>query len=48
MEEDSPPMNRNMAELCSGLIKDKFITSQKVYDTIMQVDRGDFSPTNRI
>ena len=46
MEEDTPPMNRNMAELCSGLIKDKFITSQKVYDTIMQVDRADFSPTN--
>ena len=46
MEEDSPPLYRNMAELCSCLIKDKFITSQKVYDTIMQVDRADFSPTN--
>ena len=46
MEEDSPPIQRNMAELCSGLIKDKFIKSQKVYDTIMQVDRADFAPTN--
>jgi len=46
MEEDSPPIHRNMAELCSGLIKDKFIKSQKVYDTIMQVDRADFAPTN--
>ena len=46
MEEDSPPLNRNMAELCSGLIKEKFITSQKVYDTIMEVDRADFAPTN--
>ena len=46
MEEDSPPIHRNMAELCSGLIKEKFITSQKVYDTIMEVDRADFAPTN--
>ena len=46
MEEDSPSIHRNMAELCSGLIKEKFITSQKVYDTIMEVDRADFAPTN--
>ena len=30
MQEDSPPVNRNMAELCSGPIKDKYITSQKL------------------
>ena len=29
MEEDTPPMNRNMAELCSGLIKEKYITFKK-------------------
>ena len=27
MEEDSPPIHNNMAELCSGLIKEKFIKS---------------------
>ena len=45
MEEESP-IHKNMTELCSQLINEKWIQSRRVYDTMMQVDRGDFAPTN--
>ena len=41
-----PPIHNSMAELCSELITEKWIISQKVYDAIMKVDRADFAPTN--
>ena len=44
--EDESPIHRNMAELCSQLINEKWIKSKRVYDTMMLVDRGDFAPTN--
>ena len=44
MEEESP-IHKNMTELCSQLIDEKWIQSRRVYDTMMQVDRGDFAPT---
>ncbi len=43
---NSPPIHRNMTELCSELINEKWIVSRKVYDSMMQVDRADFAPTN--
>ena len=43
--DNSPPIHQNMTELCSELIEEKWIVSTKVYDTMMQVDRGDFAPT---
>ena len=43
--DNSPPIHRNMTELCSELINEKWIISKKVYDSMMQVDRGDFAPT---
>ena len=45
MEENSPPVHRNMTELCSELIEEKWIVSRRVYDSMMLVDRGDFAPT---
>ena len=43
---NAPPNHKNMGELCSELITEKWIASRKVYDTMMKVDRGDFAPTN--
>ena len=43
--DNSPPIHRNMTELCSELINEKWIMSKKVYDSMMKVDRGDFAPT---
>jgi len=43
---DLAPIHNTMTELCSELINDKWITSRKVYDSMMQVDRADFAPTN--
>ena len=45
MEDNSPPVHRNMTELCSELIEEKWIVSRRVYDSMMLVDRGDFAPT---
>ena len=45
MDNNAPPVHRNMTELCSELINEKWIVSKRVYDSMMQVDRGDFAPT---
>ena len=45
MEEQLPPVHKKMSELCSELINEKWITTNKVYETMMQVDRADFAPT---
>ena len=46
MEDNRPPIHRNMSELCSELMYEKWIQSKRVYESMMQVDRGDFAPTN--
>ena len=43
--ENLPPVHRTMGELCSELINENWIQSRKVYDAMMEVDRGDFAPT---
>ena len=40
------PIHNNMSQLCSELINEKWITTNRVYESILQVDRGDFAPTN--
>lgn len=45
MEEQLPPVHKKMSELCSELINEKWITTNKVFETMMQVDRADFAPT---
>ena len=35
-----------MAELCQELVQKQWINTQKVYDVMMEVDRGDFAPSN--
>ena len=42
--DNSPPVHRNMSELCQELINEKWILSRSVYDSMMKVDRGDFAP----
>ena len=44
--DNSPPIHKNMTELCSELVDEKWIVSRTVYDVMMQVDRGDFAPSN--
>jgi protein-L-isoaspartate(D-aspartate) O-methyltransferase len=44
MEEQTPYIHRNMRELCSELISEKWIRTNKVYESMLQVDRGDFAP----
>ena len=44
--DNSPPIHKNMTELCSELIDEKWIVSRTVYDVMMAVDRGDFAPSN--
>ena len=44
--DNSPPIHRNMTELCSELVDEKWIVSRTVYDVMMEVDRGDFAPSN--
>ena len=44
--EDYRPIHNTMSELCNELIQKNWITSQKVYDVMMKVDRADFAPTN--
>ena len=43
---DQYPIYNSMSQLCSELIKKKWITTNRVYESMLQVDRGDFSPTN--
>ena len=42
--DNSPPVHRNMSELCQELINEKWILSRSVYDSMKKVDRGDFAP----
>ena len=44
--DNSPPIHKNMTELCSELVDEKWIVSRTVYDVMMKVDRGDFAPSN--
>ena len=44
--DNSPPIHKNMTELCSELVDEKWIVSRTVYDVMMEVDRGDFAPSN--
>ena len=39
------PCYRSMKELCQELINEKMLFSEKVYNSMIQVDRADFAPT---
>lgn len=39
------PCYRSMNELCQQLINENMLSSQKVYNSMIQVDRADFAPT---
>ena len=41
---DFRPNHKTLKELCEELVIKKWITSQRVYDVMMQVDRKDFAP----
>ena len=43
---DCRPIHGNMNELCQELVNKGWIQTQQVYNTMMNVDRGDFAPTN--
>lgn len=43
---DYRPIHTSMRDLCQELVEKKWICTQKVYDVMMKVDRGDFAPTN--
>ena len=43
---DYRPVHKSMKGLCQELINKDWITSQKVYDVMMKVDRADFAPSN--
>ena len=44
--QDYRPIHNSMKDLCAELIEKNWICTQKVYDTMMKVDRADFAPTN--
>ena len=44
--QDIRPNHRTLKELCEELVKKQWITSQRVYDVMMTVDRKDFAPRN--
>ena len=44
--QDYRPIHSNMKDLCTELVNKNWIQCQKVYDVMMEVDRGDFSPGN--
>ena len=46
MQQNFPPIHKTMQDLCSELIYEKWIVSEKVRDVMLQVDRKDFAPTN--
>ena len=46
MQQNFPPIHNSMQELCSELIYERWIETEKVRDVMFQVDRGDFAPTN--
>ena len=41
-----PIIHNSMKELLDELLRDNWVTSQKVYISMMAVDRADFAPTN--
>ena len=43
---DIRPNHNTLKELCDELVQKKWITSKRVYDIMMQVDRKDFAPTH--
>ena len=44
--QDIRPNHRTLKELCEELVQKQWITSQRVYDVMMTVDRKDFAPRN--
>ena len=44
--KDYRPVHKSMKGLCQELINKDWITSQKVFDVMMKVDRADFAPSN--
>ena len=44
--EDYRPIHNTMNELCTELINKQWITTEKVYHVMMEVDRADFAQTN--
>ena len=40
------PNHNSMEELCKELIKNKEVTSKKVIDCLLKIDRADFAPRN--
>ena len=42
----SYPNHPSMKELCEELRKNKEVTSDKVIDCLMKIDRADFAPRN--
>ena len=45
-KRDIPIIHNSMEELCKELVENQWITTQKVYDIMMKIDRIDFAPTN--
>ena len=41
---DYRPNHNTLKDLCEELVQKRWITSQRVYDVMMQVDRKDFAP----
>ena len=43
----SYPCHNSMKELCEELLRNKEVTSRKVIDCLLKIDRADFAPTNK-
>ncbi len=43
----SYPCHNSMEELCEELLRNKEVTSRKVIDCLLKIDRADFAPTNK-
>ena len=46
MSNNQPIIHKSMKELCEELRKKKEVTSDKVIDCLMKIDRADFAPRN--
>ena len=46
MQQNFAPIHKSMQDLCSELIFEKWIVSEKVREVMLHVDRKDFAPTN--
>lgn len=44
--QDIRPIHKTMNELCNELVAKKWIVTKEVLDVMLQVDRGDFAPSN--